>query len=229
MRSYKESMLKKHRGTTQKSEIYYDAYSHMFSRFNILDKLTILEIGVRDGGGLYTLKEHFPNAIIVGLDIDTGCKQWEDISKNIHVRIGDQSVQSTLQDIINEFTRFDIIIDDGSHVCAHQIKSFEFLFTNLNPAGTYVIEDLHTSYWKGFNDDNILSIDYFKELCTIPTGRWARNTNRTSVPAMLSLNNIESKIESIHFYDSICFINKIKHDIDLSMLISNYKQYFITQ
>jgi hypothetical protein len=229
MKNYKDSMLNKKRGQTQKSEVYYNAYTHMFSTFNNLDKLTILEIGVRGGGGLYTLKEHFPNATVIGLDIDVKCKQWEDINENVHVRIGDQSNHDVLQTIINEFTTFDIVIDDGSHICSHQIKSFEFLFAKLNPGGMYIIEDLHTSYWKDFLNVTPSAIEYFKDLSMIPTKRWACSINRSVVEPIQALNEIECNIDSVHFYDSICFINKVKYDIDLNKLITHYKQYYITQ
>jgi hypothetical protein len=229
MKDFKESMLNKKLGKTQKSDVYYNAYTYMFSIFNTLDNLKILEIGVREGGGLYTLKEHFPNSTIVGLDIDVNCKQWEDVNENIFVRIGDQSDYNVLQSIIDEFSTFDIIIDDGSHICSHQIKSFDFLFKKLNPGGIYAVEDLHTSYWKNFRDQSISAIDYFKDLSVLPTKRWASNTIRSEVTPISELNEIEYYIDSVHFYDSVCFINKIKANIDLNNLINNYKQYFITQ
>lgn len=230
MKNFKQCMLNKKRGTTQKSDVYYEAYTNMFSTFNCNDKLKILEIGVRGGGGLYSLKEYFPNSTIVGLDIDPECKQWESIEDDIHVRIGDQSDNIMLQNLIDEFGLFDIIIDDGSHICAHQIISFEYLFLKLNYNGLYIVEDLHTSYWKGFHDNiELSSIEYFKELSIIPTSRWARSVDRSNVPPLPILTKQESCVDSVYFYDSICFIRKIKSDIDLNSLISNYKQYFITQ
>lgn len=229
MKSYKTCMLNKKRGVTQKSDVYYDAYTHMFSLFNSEDKLTILEIGVRGGGGLYTLKEYFPNATIIGLDIDASCKQWEQADSNIFVRIGDQSDTNVLQKIIDEFGMIDLIIDDGSHICSHQIKSFEFLFNKLNLGGMYVIEDLHTSYWTNFHDQSISAIDYFKELSVMPTKRWACNTNRSAFSPIEELNEIEFYIDSVYFYDSICFVRKVKSEVDLQGLIKDYKQYFVTQ
>jgi hypothetical protein len=44
---------------------------------------------------------------------------------------------------------FDVVIDDGSHVSAHQITSFYFLFNHLRAGGFYVIEDIQTSFWPG--------------------------------------------------------------------------------
>lgn len=230
MKDFKESMFKKKKGLTQKSQIYYDAYTHMFSTYDTDQSLKILEIGVRGGGGLYTLKEHFPNSTIIGLDIDSGCKQWEDINENIHVRIGDQSDIDVLQNLMNEFSSFDIIIDDGSHVITHQINSFKFLFPKMVNGGLYVVEDLHTSYWKDFYNLNELSaINYFSDLAQWPTKRWAPNTNRSIVSPISELTEVETCIDSVHFYDSICFLKKTKSDIELNKLISDYKQFFITQ
>lgn len=45
---------------------------------------------------------------------------------------------ATIQD------QFQIIVDDGSHVAAHQLISFKHLFpNNLKPGGIYFIEDCH--------------------------------------------------------------------------------------
>lgn len=42
--------------------------------------------------------------------------------------------------------RFDIIIDDGSHVTEDMINTFYFLFGRLNEGGTYVMEDVDGNY-----------------------------------------------------------------------------------
>ena len=42
---------------------------------------------------------------------------------------------------------FDIIIDDGSHICSDVIRTFQYCFDYLAPGGKFIIEDLHTSYF----------------------------------------------------------------------------------
>ena len=62
----------------------------------------------------------------------------------------DQSNISQLQYIINDIGKYslDVIIDDGSHIPWHQVLSFDILFRELlAPGGTYIIEDIETSYW----------------------------------------------------------------------------------
>ena len=38
---------------------------------------------------------------------------------------------------------FDVIIDDGSHLIDHQIKSFNILKEKMKPGGIYIIEDVN--------------------------------------------------------------------------------------
>ena len=53
----------------------------------------------------------------------------------------------------------DIIIDDGSHLNRHVVKSFQVLFPLLADDGIYVAEDTQTAYWpgEGGSSDNFLS------------------------------------------------------------------------
>lgn len=56
---------------------------------------------------------------------------------------------------------YDIIIDDGSHMVRHVIASFEALFPYLRRGGLYIIEDLHTSYWKRYGLLSLLNLNRF--------------------------------------------------------------------
>jgi len=66
------------------------------------------------------------------------------------LRRGSQDDRAFLEGISNEFGPFDIIIDDGSHIPAHVIKSFYTLFPLMADGGLYVIEDVQTSFWPDF-------------------------------------------------------------------------------
>jgi hypothetical protein len=71
-------------------------------------------------------------------------------------------------DLIKKFKRFDIIIDDGSHVSKHIIKTFNFLFDYLVDGGLYIAEDLQTSYFPRFGGSRLnlrkknTSLNFFK-------------------------------------------------------------------
>jgi 23S rRNA U2552 (ribose-2'-O)-methylase RlmE/FtsJ len=95
--------------------------------------LKVLEIGINQGHSLMMWKEYFSNAEIIGVDLllpttDTGCRMIK----------GDATDPNTFVNIDN----IDVIIDDGSHLFKHQIKSFNLLFSKLNKGGIYIIEDI---------------------------------------------------------------------------------------
>ena len=110
----------------------------------------VLEIGVREGGSLQVLQRYFGACgEIVGVDLDERCRDIE--VSPAHIRIGDQSDANFLLSVIAEFGTPDVVIDDGSHLPKHQIASFKTLWPLLNNNGVYIVEDLHTSYWREFD------------------------------------------------------------------------------
>ena len=76
------------------------------------------------------------------------------LTSKLSIYTGDQSDLHFLQQMKADLDhqKFDIIIDDGSHLPWHQLLTFEIMFeTWLKPGGLYVIEDVETSYWDGTN------------------------------------------------------------------------------
>jgi hypothetical protein len=127
----------------------YESYFHPIRE----EKLNVLEIGVLNGSSLNMWKEYFPNSNIFGLDINPKCKMYE--SDRVTIKIGSQDdidfLSKEFKDVI-----FDIIIDDGSHVNTHIIKTFNYLYHNkLKSGGIYSIEDLECSYCKLQTDFNV--------------------------------------------------------------------------
>ena len=101
---------------------------------------TVVEVGVQTDRSLRMWEEFFPNAIILGVDIEPSCRQYEGGRRRI--LIGDQSDPVFLQKIVDEAGGvIDIVIDDGSHIVEHQLKTFDFLFPRLSTHGIYVVED----------------------------------------------------------------------------------------
>lgn len=114
---------------------YLNLYERHFWPFVGLP-IRVLEIGVGHGGSLQMWKAYFgPNAEIVGLDIDPRCKEYEEPQITVH--IGNQAAPPLMG-------RFDIVIDDGSHILAHQQASIDALWPALNVGGVYWVEDCHS-------------------------------------------------------------------------------------
>jgi len=118
----------------KKEPHFIEAYK---KHFDGLTPKRVLEIGVQHGGSLKIWRDMFPDAEIVGVDIDPQCKQYEET--NIKVLIGDQHDVKFLESLGD----FDIIIDDGGHTMTQQQTSLKWLMPQLREGGIYVIEDLH--------------------------------------------------------------------------------------
>ena len=140
---------------TFKNLSYLDIYNKYF--INIRHKVKkFVEIGIRDGCSLKMWKEYFPNATIYGIDIDPRCKQFEE--ERIKCFIGDQNEEDFLLEIKNEIGKYDILLDDGSHITKHQIKTFNILYENCDKNGFFIIEDLRNSYEEFLNHHDVRKI-----------------------------------------------------------------------
>lgn len=209
---FREAAENKKIGKTHKLESYWKDYDFHFGQLDREKKYNILEIGVQNGGGLWTLKKYFPNASITGLDIAGGCKQYENKEDDVEVFIGSQSDTGLLEKIHKDRGPFDIIIDDGGHTMEQQKTSFSKLFPLINDNGIYVIEDLHTSYWPRHgggihNEETMMNI--LKQISDKSTSRWAsRHERAESEKNIEELDYFDEHVESVHFHDSICFIYK---------------------
>jgi len=125
-----------------------------------------------------------------------------------------------LQRVCNEAGLFDLIIDDGSHINEHVIKSFEFLFPKLKIGGIYVIEDTQTSYWEDYggtsNDFNKEGTiyHYFKTLIDCLN-------HEEFIKENYQKSYFDKHIISIHFYHNMIFIYKGKNNEPSNYLKNN--------
>ena len=181
---------------------FLDIYEKYFKNLKE-KKLNILEIGVDKGDSLRLWKEYFTNANICGLDIDK-----KDFSiEGVKIYQGDQNDKSLLDEIAKKYGKFDIIIDDGSHVSSHIINSFNHLFDHLSSNGLYIIEDLQTSYIPRYGGSRInlikknSSMNFFKSLSD------SINYENYDKP-FFKKSRFDGLIKSIHFYPNIVFIFK---------------------
>jgi trans-aconitate methyltransferase len=101
--------------------------------------LSVLEIGVLKGDSLRFWEEVFPQAQILGLDINPDCAQYA--AGRISVLTMDAGDPRQLQKFIGESCMFDFIVDDGSHDEKDITNALVFMWGKLNPGGLYAIED----------------------------------------------------------------------------------------
>jgi hypothetical protein len=145
---------------------YFEIYNRFLARLRDRSHLRLLEIGVFRGGSLDLWRGYFHrDATIVGIDIDASCKAFGHPERNIWVEVGDQSDAGFLKGVAAKYGPFDVIIDDGGHMTSQQIASFSALYPEaLTDDGVYLVEDLHTNYWRGFRDTKRSFVDLAKSL-----------------------------------------------------------------
>lgn len=160
-----------------------------------------LEIGVCGGGSLDMWREYFgPDATIFGVDVSPDCAGLADAPTQI--RIGSQDDAAFMRGVATEMGGLDIVLDDGSHVGRHQRASFDILFPLLSEGGLYIIEDVHTSYWRehqGGYRRRGTAIEFGKQIVDDLHGWYHRHAGRTRA---------RDQVGAIHFHDSIIVIEK---------------------
>jgi len=186
-----------------KFDHYFDVYDRYFSRFRN-KKITIVEIGVYQGGSLQMWRNYFgKEAIIWGIDIDPRCKSLEE--ENTHILIGSQEDPLFLRSIIDKIGVIDILIDDGGHTQNQQIITFEELYKQVNPdGGIFLCEDVHTSYMNVYGGGHKRKSSFIEYSKSIVDQLNAYYTEQSS----LVINDITKTTNSIHFYDSIVVFEK---------------------
>ena len=182
---------------------YFDIYHRHFSRFRG-DSIVMIEIGIFNGGSLRMWKDYFgSNSTIVGVDINPGCKQYEE--PGIEIVIGDQGDPKFLQDLIKQFPKFDIVLDDGGHTMSQQITTLKELYFPMRDDGVYMCEDTHTSYMPffggGYLNPNTF-IEYSKTLIDKLSSVHVREGDASPTDCFTYAT------DSIHFYDSVLVIEK---------------------
>ena len=180
---------------------YIPIYDRYFLNFR-KKKIRFLEIGVYKGGSLQMWRKYFgEDAIIYGVDIDSNCVKFDGIAGQ--VRIGSQDDPKFLESVINEMGGVDVILDDGSHQMNHILKTFKFLFPKLNDGGIYMIEDLHTAYWKNFGGGYYSKSNFFRFVSDL-----INDMHHWYHLAGLKHPSVSSFCPAIHIHDSIAVFEK---------------------
>jgi len=148
----------------------FHSYTPKYERIlkpTISDTNFVIEIGIgtyeimsgivgkhyKHGASLRMWRDYFPNAFIVGLDINPNVMIKDE--ERIHTLLLDQSSDEHLKNFVDYFLDnkeyADLIIDDGSHNPEHMILSFRYLWNMIRPnGGIYIIEDIlrdHLEYF----------------------------------------------------------------------------------
>jgi tetratricopeptide (TPR) repeat protein len=171
---------------------YLAHYERNFAHFKE-KAFTLMEIGVAKGSSLEMWSKYFPKATIVGVDINEECRRFA--KGSIHIEIGSQTDEGFLRQVATEYNP-SIIIDDGSHLAAHNMITFRTLFPLLRSDGLYVVEDLYLHYTNPVvyqQGAEILPADYFARLAV------KLASEDSARPLQASSDAILSKVDRIEF------------------------------
>jgi SAM-dependent methyltransferase len=186
---------------------YFDIYHRHFEAYRG-KPVTILEFGVFQGGSLQMWKHYFgKQARIVGVDINPACKQFEE--ERVQVEIGDQEDRDFLKSLVKKIGPIDVVIEDGGHTMGQQIATFEEIYPHVAPDGVFLIEDLHTSYWREYGGGYRKSgtfIEYAKDLTDQLNAWHSRDSESFQVDAFTQTT------DSMHVYDSIIVFEKARRN-----------------
>jgi hypothetical protein len=191
-----------------KSSTYLDIYDKHLNdkRENVK---VLVEIGILNGASLRMWKEYFPNATIYGVDINPECEKYKE--DRIEILIGDQNDDIFLTFLKNKLPNIDVLLDDGSHITKHQIKTFNYLKDNITKGGTYIIEDLANSYEEFVGDIDLRlmwpGMALNKKEDTLKNKREDFNNWIQGIVKQIDLRDSDSKIFSVHHYFMIVILN----------------------
>ncbi|WRT85106.1 glycosyltransferase [Pseudomonas citronellolis] len=205
--------------TSDKWSLYLDKYEDLFRPYREA-QLSILEIGIQNGGSLEIWADYFSNAkAIIGCDINLACQKLAFEDSRIRVIVEDANTAEAERQITSLSEGLDIVIDDGSHTSSDIVRSFQRYFKHLKDGGIFVTEDLHCSYWQEFEGGLYApysAIAFFKRLADISGHEhWGIDLKRRELLQGFSVHySIEfdeellSHIHSVEFANSLCIIRK---------------------
>lgn len=123
------------------SHAYIEGYYNQEFSLKKDENIKLLEIGIRQGFSHYLWSKFFVNGEIHGVDNGDSGFTW-DILNNTNVKIYTEDAYTTK--FTNKFEKnyFDYIIEDGSHIPQHQIKSVSLYYPLLKKGGKLIIEDV---------------------------------------------------------------------------------------
>jgi hypothetical protein len=151
--------LKHHLDKAYEHEYTLDFYPEHLEDIRMSATLAI-EIGIWNGNSLRMWADYFPNAQLIGADIEFS--RIKSPMPRCSLRYADQSKKEDLEIAFYDVAKgsVDLIVEDGMHTSRCQQSCFGFMFDYVKPGGRYIIEDLQTSIiWPQEQGERVTTLD----------------------------------------------------------------------
>jgi hypothetical protein len=150
--------------------------------------------GCASAPSLEAWRRYFPNAKIIGFDID----DFSEVNlPGVKILQGDMSEPHDLRAIMSAANGpIDVVIDDGSHLSHHQQIAFSELFSQVAPGGLYIVEDCH---WQDESNELREAVKTREVFASF------RRSGKIQSPFMdqTTADILSSQIESVAMHDSV--------------------------
>ena len=193
---------------------YLSIYEKLFEPIRSMP-ITLLELGIYDGGSLTAWETYFPSARIAGVDLNIPTVK---MGERVRMFAGNQGDVTLLSRVAAEVAPdgFDVIIDDCSHTGALAKASFWHLFDNhLKPGALYCIEDWGTGYWATWPDGRKLAAEPDSERRMPSHDAGMVGFIKQLVDEVNAIKESyeapplrRSKFDSLTLYDGLCIVRK---------------------
>jgi hypothetical protein len=188
---------------TQKYENYFSIYD--LALLSAESPLTVVEIGVANGGSMQMWRQLLgPKARIIGIDLNPSIESL--VAEGFEVLIADMGFDESwerLSQLTGGPESIDVLIDDGGHTNAQQIKALVRGLPMVTPGGFIVIEDLHASFMRKFGNPSRFSTwEFLVEIL----GDVQRDHGKSDMPVRYP--KLTGQIDRMTFGTSIVAIQK---------------------
>ena len=193
--------------TCDKWSHYFDIYEQHLGKF-VGKNPVVVEVGIYRGGSAEMWKKYFgPGATIIGIDIDENVTKYT--TEGCTQVLGNQGDPKFWDEFLTNYPSIDVFLDDGSHICQHQILTQQKVWPHITKGGVYMCEDTHTSYWANYGGGMKLAstyTNYSKQITDTMNSEYFQNVDRS--PENLAFAEFYKEVVGMHFYDSVVVYDK---------------------
>lgn len=111
-------------------------------RYSVRDQVKlVMEVGVADGSCLLAWREIFPNATVVGMDVERSSgARVTPLPSRVEFWQGDMRVHADCLRAAGG-RQFDLIVEDATHRLEDTLRCLLYLWPHVRPGGIYVVEE----------------------------------------------------------------------------------------